>query len=354
MNKIKLSDVVYVMIRVIAIVLISFLITVIFAGLFGCNDGGASYIPPGKDSTWADTIIIKPDTILIPRDTVIKETDTAKAAYKIQKLFEAVPAVLAMTNGVETIKLDLKEGVDNYEYLQDIIDNVPVDGRMAYSVGNGNYFFSKTIKIHNKSIWIIGTNGSVFTFPNGVSGIQITRDHYIYPCLLQNIDIVAQSNSDPNADGLDIQSITHLFNVNVLRFGGYGMSYRGDIKGAGTDVSNSFLIDCGTVQNGKDGLYFAGGDANACLVLNYDGRDNGGYGIYDHSFLGNYFIGPMTHNNKRGAVSDDPNARSVFVGPYNEGGQEPSLIGGAGRVYGGISGNGAYWIAKDWAKIDQQ
>jgi hypothetical protein len=352
----------------------------IFTGCFGvwfldgCTDGGIKPDVKPVDPT-KDTIIIKPDTIIIEKDTLPKETDTAKAAYRIQKIFENVPAVLAMTNGVQTIKLDLKEGVDNSEYLQGVIDNVPNDGRVAYSVGNGNYFFSKTIKIHNKSIWIIGTNGSVFTFPGGVSGIQITRDHYIYPCLLQNLDLVAQSNTDSTANGIEVQSITHMMNVNVLRFGGYGIRYVADIGSGRSDVSKSVIFNCEVIQCRYDGFYFQGGDANACSVVFCSSRDVGGIGFHDSSFLGNGFWGNMAHNSAKGHYrADGDNNRSVFASCYAEEDSPPSLFGGVARVYGGnfgwplkqnpdgsyvyaetgeaYRGVGSFLVYSPWAKVD--
>jgi hypothetical protein len=92
--------------------------------------------------------------------------------------------------------------------------------------------------------------------------------------------------------------------------------------------ANTWLLDSVLSHiNGGHGVYIQGGDTNAGTGIAVDARGNGGYGIYDFSFLGNTWIGTHTANNGQGSYfTGNNNARSVFVGPYSEGNQPGAIF----------------------------
>lgn len=90
---------------------------------------------------------------------------------------------------------------------------------------------------------------------------------------------------------------------------------------------------------GRHGLYTDGGDVNAGVAIGIDASGNGGWGIFDSSFLGNTYIAAHTAGNKSGSYkADNPNARNVFIGCYAEGGQPPAEIAPPSLIVGGLFG----------------
>ena len=107
------------------------------------------------------------------------------------------------------------------------------------------------------------------------------------------------------------------------------------------NANNWRMQDCSAVSNGRHGLYTDGGDANAGNCLGFDARSNGGWGIFDSSFLGNNYVGCHTAANTLGAYkADGVSARNVFIGCYSESGQPASDIIAPSIVVGGIHSAG--------------
>lgn len=158
---------------------------------------------------------------------------------------------------------------------------------------------------------LIGTAGAADAF--GGHGIwlrarAIVRDIYVQGFVGKGIQVVATAGGGPSVEG----------------------------------NANNFVIDVGRVQNcGSDGLFIDGADVNAGIVTALDCSSNAGWGIYDSSFLGNTFVGCHVDGNTLGSYkTDDPNARSVFVGCYSEGGWPASSIVFPSIVLGGLHGAG--------------
>lgn len=112
-------------------------------------------------------------------------------------------------------------------------------------------------------------------------------------------------------------------------------------------VANNWFIDYARIDNcGRHGLMVDGADANAGICLGLDASGNGGWGIYESSFLGNTYVGCHTDLNTLGPYkADDPNGRSIFIGCYAEGNQNPSEVAYPSMVVGGLHGpgvNGTY------------
>jgi hypothetical protein len=67
-------------------------------------------------------------------------------------------------------------------------------------------------------------------------------------------------------------------------------------------------------------LFVDGGDANAGLALHFRSVNNGKWGIFESSFLGNAYIQCPTSGNQLGAVRAESKAASCFFGCYVESG----------------------------------
>lgn len=299
------------------IVLISILLGILAACIYlqSCTDGG---IKP--DVKTVDTLTNKPP----------QETDTTKAIYHINKIFQDAPQNFLINGEGITVK----EG-DN---LQAIIDAVPVDGRVTLFLPKGEF---PSVTIYNKSIWLIGSNGTLFK-----GDIIINRDHYVHPCRLANLEVKGS---------VKVSSITSLENVTVKNAPGNGFEFIADIVSNKQDISHSFVSNCEAIQCGGDGFLFRGGDANAITVLNCSARDNKGWGFNDQSFLGNYFFGAMGHANdkghyKSGDKDNNANVRTVWAACYGEGGSPKSYAAGASKIFGGIHADG--WELHNWATAD--
>ncbi len=208
--------------------------------------------------------------------------------------------------------------------------------RIVISFPKGDFYFSSTLNIFNKSVWLLGTNGTRFIFAPGVTGLILNRDKSIYKSKIANIEFASQGGT---ANGLEIHSIIDLENVTVSRFGGIGISLTADIEKEKTNVINSTLINCEVQESGSHGYYMHGGDASSIGFYNCSARDNGGYGFWDDSFLGNAFFNCLAHANKLGHYrADNGNNRSTFYGSYGEQDSPPDMYGGVSRVFGGLHG----------------
>lgn len=95
-------------------------------------------------------------------------------------------------------------------------------------------------------------------------------------------------------------------------------------------------------ENSACGFFVQGTDANAMTVIGCDSRDNGKWGFYDASFLGNFFFSCMAHNNRLGhyGIRDRNNARSSFIACYGEMGSPPDELSPKTTVSGGFHANG--------------
>jgi len=95
---------------------------------------------------------------------------------------------------------------------------------------------------------------------------------------------------------------------------------------------------CSLTANGGHGLYVKGADANAGAGYNINASYNGGWGIYDSSFLGNTYVACHTAVNTLGSYkSDNANARNLFLGCYSEGGQPAGSIVAPAMFIGGLN-----------------
>jgi hypothetical protein len=265
-------------------ILLSLMFTLI---LFSCNnDSHPSFVNAPKIHAVNTTKLIDTSAFSASIDT----------AYKPVQLFNT-----SITPSKDIAGITVPIGSD----IQALINKVPENGRAVFKLISGNFTFSEPLTWKNKSIWLIGTNGTTFVFPNGKKGIVIDRDHSVGRSRIENISIISSGvKTNPNANGIEVRAITDLYHINVKNFGGKGIVYIADISAAKTDVSQSQIFNCEVAQCGNDGYYFQGGDANQINVIGCSARDNGGIGFYDRSFLGNQFFACMGHANKGGQATN--------------------------------------------------
>lgn len=78
--------------------------------------------------------------------------------------------------------------------------------------------------------------------------------------------------------------------IHVVAASGGGGSFEGN-------ANNFHITYCRINGCNRHGLYIDGTDANAGVVTHLDCSGNGGWGVYDSSFLGNLYLGCHTNNN---------------------------------------------------------
>lgn len=118
--------------------------------------------------------------------------------------------------------------------------------------------------------------------------------------------------------GIQIQNAANLEWVHISGFGGNG--FHADCTAPTTNCNRWHVANSRIVSNTGHGMFIDGADSNAGTAYNVSVESNGGRGVFDSSFLGNTYI--MMHalvNIGLSYVTDNANARSVFIGCYSEG-----------------------------------
>jgi hypothetical protein len=219
---------------------------------------------------------------------------------------------------------------------------------------DGIFYLYSQINIFNKGIRLEGAEDTQIRVHHNDSGIIASRNTGTSRLFIERLNFLNTKSdaNNPNQHCLEISAPVTIEDVTIEGFFGNGLHLTGDTyTRVNTDVSFS-KVQSIVVQNCKGhGIYLAGGDANAGLFIHVDVRDNGGYGIWDNSFLGNTWINVMAHLNKLGNYrAGDTNNRATFVGCYSEEGSPLTEIGGSAMVFGGLWGGGV--IVKDNAAVD--
>lgn len=227
--------------------------------------------------------------------------------------------------------------------------------------GYGGYYHSDTL-IPTRTVTIQGPRDTVLNggraahiiVPDGVPGV-VTRHGSTDPTVisaagttLRDIAIapVAGGSLVTTAHGVKIEHPTSLFNVTINAFGGNGVNIVADV-GSGSNANVWYMERVYVTNNVGNGVFLQAGDSNAGTGIAINAIGNGGWGIRDDSFLGNTWIGVHTASNTLGCFkATDPNARSVFIGCYQEGDQPNAQVAGLNMMIGGIvsnDGGGPTW-----------
>lgn len=289
--------------------------------LFACNDNGK--IDPG----------VKPSPVPVPIDTIKTPDGKDSVIYESERLSIAQPAYATVNMG--------NNAEANYYILRAYLDSLP-DWGTVY-LPQGTFTFNKILEF-KKPVRIFGQG----------KGTKLVGPGLIVKPGAWGFIKDLQLHNSGGTNGITISGITHLENVDVYRFPGDGVHITADIHIDGANASQSTFRNVEVIECGGNGFFMRGGDSNGMTFYSCSARDNKGIGFYDHSFLGNSFFGCMGHANAKGHYkSDDPNSRSVFVGCYSENQGVKNVIGGAGRVLGGIHPDG-WELLTPWAKVDFQ
>lgn len=93
--------------------------------------------------------------------------------------------------------------------------------------------------------------------------------------------------------------------------------------------------------NRGHGVYTAGDDAGRGSLVNATIQSSGGYGVYEHSFLGSRYENVITQSNTLGGYyADNANGRAMFLDCYSESDEPASTVYYPSMVVGGLYGNG--------------
>lgn len=218
-------------------------------------------------------------------------------------------------------------------------------------IPKGNYYFSNTWKI-DRQVRIVGDSspdgnapGSVrLVFADGVDGIVFedyrvsTSGNFADGSCLQRIYMTRKNTVLSTGDGVWLRTRARLRDVIIDQFGRHGCRIEATSGGSPEGNTNQWQIDsCRFMRNGLDGLFINGADANAGVAIRLDCSNNGRHGIFDSSFLGNYFFGCHVDGNlDAGYKTDNLNNYSVFVACYEESGWTPSSFTGGTTALGGL------------------
>ena len=229
----------------------------------------------------------------------------------------------------------------------------------------GKYKFQNTIEL-SRQIQLTGIkNNTEFVFVNDTDG-------FIGAAPFQTITGISFKGNlgAGNSNGVTFKRPFLLIDCKVWNFSGNGIDL--ETIGAFPDpvetrhFSNLFgIINCRSLTNKGNGFYSDGADSNAGYVLGLDASSNQGWGIYDSSFLGNFFYGCHCATNVAGGYkSDGLSARNTFVGCYSESDNTNSftqgdlLVGGlmAGGNDGALYMDGNRWkgSVSIWGNVGNQ
>ena len=283
----------------------------------------------------------------------------------------------------------------------------------------GAYRFSQTIEL-KRGCGLLGLGSGLtggypveFVFSAGVTGLIVQRHDTeqggVGPsttgadaAIIVGVAFrgAGYSSDTPEAHGVYLRARAKCVGVVVTNFKGDGfriVAVAGASDASRLGNANLFhLENCAGNANWGSGLFIDGADANSGNVIAFNSVNNGRWGIWDASFLGNTYLGcHAATNSRRGQVfhltgryyliddslggstepgtnpavwvylndsgphstypqwvsgasyvtggaykSDSDSAVSSFFGCYSEGGQAPSNIIAPAIVYGGLHGAG--------------
>lgn len=213
----------------------------------------------------------------------------------------------------------------------------------------GRYRTSETIHI-DRGMSLVGASGggwyggSRLAFDDGVPGIVVHRYNTSADggrgdwSTISDLVIEARGKTTPDIHGIDLQARACVERVYVTKFSGCGIH----VDSRDNTNVNSWRLDNLRIDNcTSHGVFVEGPDSNAGVAINVDSSSNGGWGVWDSSFLGCHWFGCHAQSNGLGAYQADGSASAtMFLGCYSEGGQPPSRITGTALVIGGTHGAG--------------
>jgi hypothetical protein len=137
--------------------------------------------------------------------------------------------------------------------------------------------------------------------------------------IIDGLKIEGVLGSDPTAHGIRLRANATIRNTAVHRFSGDGIRIAAAVSFLAADYdlygnANLWRLEYVTCnQNGMNGLYVEGSDANGgvCTLCNF--TLNGRNGLHDRSFLGNTYVGCHTAANGYGQSGNNSGKTSIVV-----------------------------------------
>jgi len=255
---------------------------------------------------------------------------------------------------------DGSTGSNNLPAFEDAIRAADSAGVRTVYAPSGDYYLDNTLGIR-KDVQLVGDGGyridakTTLHFPANTTGVYVVNRNIsggddTNGSELRRIALNCTSK-DTSGHGVHATSPTSMIGLFIKGFAEHGVFQDGTGDGA---VNQWYAKRVRTVDNGKSGFFLEGSNANAGTGINIDAVQNGSYGIYDSSFLGNTFVGCQTSANGDGTTggaykADDPNAHTIFLGCYAEGNQNEifleqrsMLLGGEINANVNLNGRGYY------------
>jgi hypothetical protein len=148
------------------------------------------------------------------------------------------------------------------------------------------------------------------------------------------------------AHGIRMRGMCLIRNCFLFGFEGNGINIVASATAPAADPAlgndNLFRLEGVTIQRSAlNGVFVDLADVNAGSGYNVNVVQNGLYGIFDSSFLGNTWVACHANSNFSGDYkTDNVNASSVFLNCYSEAGFGPSTFATATLVVGGALAGG--------------
>lgn len=238
---------------------------------------------------------------------------------------------------------------DDTVSLQAAIDSLPVPagGTVLLSCGK-NYYITATLTWSTKSVTLRGCNsgfqpatGTRITAAAGVTAINMKNgtNGYGARSKVANLRLVGSDVAAGANDGILVQANSWILeDLMIESFAGYGVHVSsGAVADVTINANHGYAAHVGAYANRTGGFKLDGVDSNASTFVMLNAISNGsagaGYGLYDNSFLGNYYFGSHFSANVQGAIRIGAIGRSNrLYGVYVEDENKPCLtmdVGGA-------------------------
>lgn len=133
---------------------------------------------------------------------------------------------------------------------------------------------------------------------------------------IRNIAMTGALGSDLRAHGIWLRARATVENVTIRNFTGDGVHIRAGARASASvrGNANSWFLNVMRVQNcGRDGYFVDGADANSGLAIGCSAQNNGRWGFYDSSFLGNTWVGCHSAGNGTAGAGINGSRKSSFV-----------------------------------------
>lgn len=218
-----------------------------------------------------------------------------------------------VTNGTDNLPI-FNKAIDCFAITkQNPCIYIPAGTQKSNPALGNYYYFSGSLEI-NRTVDLYGAskNAAVLYFPAS-SGIVI-----VYPvgsCCFHDFTVRGTFGANSNTahigtfNGVEVKSSNSIFErIGVIAFDRNGWDIVADV-GYSSNANLTKIIECDSLGNGKSGMYFQGGDVNACIIQGGNYSGNAEYGVNDEGFLGSTYVGlhiasnGHTHGNNKSIVS---------------------------------------------------